>query len=222
MTKVRIDPTWQSVLQSDFDSPYFHAIMEKTRQAYSSSVVYPPANLLFSAFDLTPFDKVKVVLLGQDPYHNPGQAMGLSFSVPDGIPLPPSLQNIFKEVSSDLGVPMPMSGNLTSWAKQGVLLLNATLTVEAHRPRSHASFGWQILTDKVIQLLNERREHLVFILWGADARRKAAMIDPSRHLVLQAPHPSPLSAHRGFFGSKPFSQTNFYLIKNGLSPIQWI
>ncbi len=222
MTTVKIDPSWQKVLQTDFDMPYFQNIILKTKEAYSTTTVYPPARLLFNAFDLTPFDKVKVVILGQDPYHNPGQAMGLSFSVPTGMPFPPSLQNIFKEASDDLGLPIPTSGDLTHWAKQGVLLLNTTLTVEAHRPHSHFGFGWQLLTDKVIELLNQDRDHLVFILWGADAQRKANMIDPTRHLILKAPHPSPLSAYRGFFGSKPFSRTNYYLITNGIKPIQWL
>lgn len=220
--KVNIHPSWQAVLQPDFDMPYFEALTDKVRQAYQTTKVYPPAQLIFNAFNLTPFEEVKVVILGQDPYHNPGQAMGLSFSVPQGTPLPPSLQNIFKEASDDLQLPAPTSGDLTHWAEQGVLLLNTILTVEAHQPRSHYPFGWQILTDKVIELLNKRREGIVFILWGSDAQRKEWQIDQTKHLVLKAPHPSPLSAYRGFFGTKPFSQTNYYLMSRGKRPIQWI
>ena len=220
--KVAIHPSWQEVLQPDFDMPYFEKLTAWVRQAYQTTEVYPPASLIFNAFNLTPFDEVKVVILGQDPYHNPGQAMGLSFSVPEGVPLPPSLQNIFKEASDDLQLPAPTSGDLTHWAEQGVLLLNAILTVQAHQPRSHHSFGWQILTDKVIDLLNKKREGIVFILWGSDAQRKEWQIDTTKHLVLKAPHPSPLSAYRGFFGTKPFSQTNYYLMSRGKRPIQWI
>lgn len=220
--KVDIHPSWQAVLQPDFDMPYFQVLTDRVRQAYQSTVVYPPARLIFNAFNLTPFEEVKVVILGQDPYHNPGQAMGLSFSVPEGTPLPPSLQNIFKEASDDLQLPAPISGDLTHWAEQGVLLLNTILTVEAHQPRSHHPYGWQILTDKVIELLNKEREGIVFILWGSDAQRKEWQIDQTKHLVLKAPHPSPLSAYRGFFGTKPFSQTNYYLMSKGKRPIQWI
>lgn len=220
--KVDIHPSWQAVLQPDFDMPYFKTLTDRVREAYQTSVVYPPAGLIFNAFNLTPFDEVKVVILGQDPYHNPGQAMGLSFSVPEGTPLPPSLQNIFKEASADLQLPAPISGDLTHWAEQGVLLLNSILTVQAHQPRSHHPFGWQILTDKVIELLNKKREGIVFILWGSDAQRKEGQIDSTKHLVLKAPHPSPLSAYRGFFGTKPFSQTNYYLTSRGKRPIQWI
>lgn len=219
---VSIHPSWQKVLQPDFDQPYFKQITNVVRQAYATSVVYPPAHLIFNAFNLTPFDQVKVVLLGQDPYHGPGQAMGLSFSVPNGVLLPPSLQNIYKELESDLGQKPPQSGDLTHWAEQGVLLLNSTLTVQAHQARSHFAVGWQRLTDRVIQLLSEQRSNIVFILWGADAQRKAWMIDEEKHKILKAPHPSPLSAYRGFFGSKPFSQTNFYLISHHITPIQWV
>ncbi|WP_298631859.1 uracil-DNA glycosylase [uncultured Porphyromonas sp.] len=219
---VSIHPSWQKVLQPDFDQPYFEQITNLVRQAYATSVVYPPAHLIFNAFNLTPFDQVKVVLLGQDPYHGPGQAMGLSFSVPNGMLLPPSLQNIYKELKSDLGQKPPQSGDLTHWAEQGVLLLNSTLTVQAHQARSHFAVGWQRLTDRVIQLLSEERSNLVFILWGADAQRKAWMIDERKHKILKAPHPSPLSAYRGFFGSKPFSQTNFYLVSHHITPIQWV
>lgn len=219
---VSIHPSWQKVLQPDFDQPYFEQITHRVRQAYASGVVYPPAPLIFNAFNLTPFDQVKVVLLGQDPYHGPGQAMGLSFSVPNGVLLPPSLQNIYKELEDDLGQEPPRSGDLTHWAEQGVLLLNSTLTVQAHQARSHFAVGWQRLTDRVIQLLSEERSNLVFILWGADAQRKAWMIDERKHKILKAPHPSPLSAYRGFFGSKPFSQTNFYLVNHHITPIQWV
>lgn len=219
---VKIHPSWAEVLQPDFDMQYFQTLTERVRFAYQSTTVFPPAGQIFNAFNLTPFDEVKVVILGQDPYHNPGQAMGLSFSVPDGTPLPPSLQNIYKEASTDLNQPAPTSGDLTHWAEQGVLLLNAILTVEAHHPRSHHSFGWQILTDKVIELLNKNRDEIVFILWGSDAQRKEWQIDTTKHLVLKAPHPSPLSAFRGFFGSRPFSQTNYYLMSKGKTPIRWI
>ncbi|MDN4754937.1 uracil-DNA glycosylase [Porphyromonadaceae bacterium W3.11] len=220
--KVKIDPSWEEILQEEFDKPYFIDITNKVRQAYKQTIVYPPSSLIFNAFNLTPFDRVKVVILGQDPYHEAGQAMGLSFSVPNGIPNPPSLQNIYKEAHTDLSQPIPLHGDLTDWAKQGVLLINATLTVESGRANSHEHFGWYRFTDRVIQLLSEKREHIVFILWGRFAQNKAHLIDPSKHLILKAPHPSPLSAHRGFFGSKPFSQTNYYLMSNGIKPIEWI
>lgn len=219
---VKIEESWNKLLKDEFEKPYFHLLTQLVRDAYSHSSIYPPAPLIFNAFNLTPFPEVKVVILGQDPYHQPGQAMGLSFSVPDGVPLPPSLQNIFREASTDLGLPLPQSGDLTHWAKQGVLLLNASLTVEANKPNSHESFGWHRFTDKVITLLSEKKEHLVFILWGRFAQYKAQLIDPSKHLILQAPHPSPLSAYRGFFRSQPFSQTNFYLARNNITPINWI
>lgn len=220
--KVDIESSWRQVLQPDFDAAYFSEITRRVREAYQTSIVYPPAHLLFNAFNLTPFDQVKVVILGQDPYHNPGQAMGLSFSVPKEVALPPSLQNMYKELASDIDVMAPTTGDLTFWAKQGVLLLNTILTVQAHQPRSHHYLGWQKFTDRVIELLNNEREHLVFILWGADAQRKEWMIDHNKHFVLKASHPSPLSAYRGFFGSKPFSQTNYYLSSNGIKPIQWV
>lgn len=217
-----IEESWKQLLQDEFDKPYFEYLTQLVRNAYEQTTVYPPASLIFNAFNLTPFPKVKVVILGQDPYHQPGQAMGLSFSVPDGVDFPPSLQNIFKEASDDLGLPIPSSGDLSHWASQGVLLINASLTVEANRPNSHEMFGWHQFTDKVISLLSQKKEHLVFILWGSFARNKAQLIDTSKHLILQAPHPSPLSAYRGFFRSKPFSQTNFYLVRNGIDPIIWI
>ncbi len=218
---VRIDPSWQQRLQSEFDKPYFEALTSFVRHEYATKTVYPPGRQIFAAFDACPFDRVKVVILGQDPYHEPNQAHGLCFSVNDQVPFPPSLQNIFKEIESDLGIPVPQSGNLTRWAQQGVLLLNATLTVEAHRAASHQGRGWETFTDAVIHKLAEERDHLVFILWGAYAQRKGEFIDRNRHLVLQSPHPSPLSAHRGFFGNHHFSQTNNYLSAHGIEPIQW-
>lgn len=218
---VRIEPSWQQRLQPEFDKPYFEKLTDFVRHEYATKTVYPPGSQIFAAFDACPFDRVKVVILGQDPYHEPNQAHGLCFSVNDHIPFPPSLQNIFKEIESDLGIPVPASGNLTRWARQGVLLLNATLTVEAHRAASHQGKGWETFTDTVIHKLAEEREHLVFILWGAYAQRKGEFIDRNRHLVLQSPHPSPLSAHRGFFGNHHFSQTNAYLVAHGIEPIQW-
>ena len=218
---VRIEPSWQQRLQPEFDKPYFEKLTDFVRHEYAIKTVYPPGSQIFAAFDACPFDRVKVVILGQDPYHEPNQAHGLCFSVNDHIPFPPSLQNIFKEIESDLGIPVPASGNLTRWARQGVLLLNATLTVEAHRAASHQGKGWETFTDAVIHKLTEEREHLVFILWGAYAQRKGEFIDRNRHLVLQSPHPSPLSAHRGFFGNHHFSQTNAYLVAHGIEPIQW-
>lgn len=218
---VRIEPSWQQRLQPEFDKPYFEQLTSFVRHEYATQTVYPPGSQIFAAFDACPFDRVKVVILGQDPYHEPNQAHGLCFSVNDHVPFPPSLQNIFKEIESDLGIPIPQSGNLTRWARQGVLLLNATLTVEAHRAASHQGKGWETFTDAVIHKLAEEREHLVFILWGAYAQRKGEFIDRSRHLVLQSPHPSPLSAHRGFFGNHHFSQANQYLVAHGIEPIQW-
>lgn len=218
---VRIEPSWQQRLQPEFDKPYFEQLTSFVRLEYATKTVYPPGSQIFAAFDACPFDRVKVVILGQDPYHEPNQAHGLCFSVNDHVPFPPSLQNIFKEIESDLGIPVPQSGNLTRWARQGVLLLNATLTVEAHRAASHQGKGWETFTDAVIHKLAEEREHLVFILWGAYAQRKGEFIDRSRHLVLQSPHPSPLSAHRGFFGNHHFSQANQYLVAHGIEPIQW-
>ncbi|MBQ7672062.1 MAG: uracil-DNA glycosylase [Paludibacteraceae bacterium] len=219
--EVRIEESWRRVLQPEFDKPYFELLTSFVRQAYKEKQCFPPAKLIFNAFDSCPFDKVRVVIIGQDPYHDVGQAQGLCFSVPDGIAVPPSLQNIYKELQSDLGITPPMSGNLQRWAEQGVLLLNATLTVEAHRPGSHQNKGWEELTDAAIAALNSQREHLVFMLWGAYAKRKGQVIDTRRHLVLTAPHPSPLSAYQGFFGCKHFSKANDYLVQNGLPPINW-
>ncbi len=218
---VRLDPAWKQVLQEEFEKPYFQGVTAFVKQAYLKGVVYPPPAQIFHALDACSFDKVRVVILGQDPYHGRGQAHGLSFSVPDGVRPPPSLQNIFKEIHDDLGVPIPTSGNLERWVNQGVLLLNATLTVEAAKAGSHQGKGWEQFTDAVIRTLSEKREHLIFILWGKYAQQKSALIDSSRHLVLQAPHPSPYSASSGFFGSKHFSKANAYLEKHSLDPIQW-
>lgn len=218
---VRIEESWKQQLQEEFDKPYFEALTHYVRGEYAATTVYPPGGQIFAAFDACPFEQVRVVILGQDPYHEPGQAHGLCFSVNDGVQFPPSLQNIFKEIESDLGVPLPKSGNLTRWAQQGVLLLNATLTVRAHQAGSHQNRGWETFTDAVIHALASRRENIVFILWGSYAQRKGAFIDRSRHLVLQSPHPSPLSAYRGFLGNRHFSQANRYLEQHGYSPIQW-
>lgn len=218
---VKIDPSWHSALSQEWDKPYFYNLAEFVRRAYASGPVYPPASKIFAAFDTTPFDKVKAVILGQDPYHEPGQAHGLCFSVADGVTLPPSLINIFKEINSDLGITPYSSGNLERWASQGVLLLNSTLTVEAHRAGSHQGKGWEELTDAAIEALSNGRDGLVFMLWGSHAIRKGAKIDRSRHLVLTSPHPSPLSAYRGFFGNRHFSRANQWLAEHGQTPIDW-
>lgn len=218
---VRIEPSWQQELADIFDSDQFARTAEFVRRAYASGVVYPPASRIFAAFDSCPFDKVKVVILGQDPYHGPGQANGLCFSVNPGVRFPPSLLNIFKEIHDDTGAPIPADGDLTRWANQGVLLLNATLTVEADRAGSHQGQGWEEFTDEVIRRLSAHRNNLVFILWGSYAIRKSQLIDPTRHLILTSPHPSPLSAHRGFFGNHHFSRANAYLAAHSLTPIQW-
>lgn len=219
--KPDLEESWYEALRNEFESPYFAGIKEYLIEEKRHYVVYPPSNLIFNAFNLTPFDKVKVVILGQDPYHNVGQAHGLAFSVPDGIQIPPSLQNIFKELNSDIGMPIPKSGNLENWAREGVLLLNASLTVRANMAVSHARIGWQQFTDAAIRALSDKKEHLVFILWGNYAIAKESLIDHSKHLVLKTVHPSPLSASRGFFGCHHFSQTNQYLINNGIQPINW-
>ncbi len=218
---VRIEESWKLRLQEEFDKSYFYSLTQYVRGEYASYTVYPPGSQMFAAFDACPFDKVRVVILGQDPYHEPGQAHGLCFSVNDGVAFPPSLLNIFKEIETDLGKPMPKSGNLMRWAEQGVLLLNATLTVRAHQAGSHQNKGWEQFTDAVIHRLAEEREHIVFILWGSYAQRKGAFIDRNRHLVLQSPHPSPLSAHRGFFGNHHFSRANAYLVEHGIEPVDW-
>ncbi|ATS04015.1 uracil-DNA glycosylase [Porphyromonas gingivalis] len=222
MKEVRIEAGWKKVLQEEFDKFYFEKLTDFVREEYRQSPIYPPARFIFRAFDTCPFDRVKVVILGQDPYHEPGQAEGLAFSVPTGIPIPPSLRNICEEIRTDTGQPAHIDGgSLLPWVEQGVLLLNATLTVRASQAGSHQGHGWETFTDAAIEALAKRREHLVFLLWGSYARRKSAMIDPRRHLILEAPHPSPLSAHRGFFGCKHFSRTNAYLRQYGIAPIVW-
>lgn len=218
---VKIEPSWHKHLNEEFSKDYFVKLTDFVRNEYLSKQIFPPAKLIFNAFEHTPFDEVKVVILGQDPYHNDGQAHGLSFSVNDGVKFPPSLINIFKEINEDLSVPVPPSGNLTRWADQGVLLLNATLTVQAHIAGSHQNRGWENFTDAAIRKLAEERSNIVFMLWGSYAQKKAAFIDPDKHLILKSVHPSPLSAHRGFFGCKHFSKANDYLLSKGLSPIQW-
>lgn len=219
--QVRIDESWREVLQTEFDKPYFELLTDFVRHAYRTTQCFPPAGQIFRAFDLCPFDKVRVVIIGQDPYHDVNQAHGLCFSVQDGIPAPPSLVNIYKELNRDLGKPIPSSGNLTHWAEQGVLLLNATLTVEAHKAGSHQGKGWEELTDAAIQALNLKREKIVFMLWGSYAQRKGKYIDRRKHLVLEAVHPSPLSAYRGFIGCGHFSKANNYLQQHGQTPIAW-
>ena len=219
--EVKIEQSWKALLQDEFDKPYFAELTEFVRAEYKSYRIYPPGSQIFNAFNLCPFDKVKVVIIGQDPYHGPGQAHGLCFSVNDGVPFPPSLRNIFKEVNADTGAPIPQSGNLTRWATQGVLLLNATLTVREHSAGSHQRRGWETFTDAVIRIISEQKSKVVFILWGAYAQSKASLIDSSRHLVLRSVHPSPLSAHAGFFGNHHFSLANDYLVRNGLTSIDW-
>ena len=219
---VKIEESWRQHIGNEFEKQYFINLTNFVRQEYATTTCYPPGKLIFNAFNLCPFDKVKVVIIGQDPYHEPGQAHGLSFSVCDGVPFPPSLQNIFKEIEQDLGTPIPMTGNLTRWAEQGVLLLNATLTVRAHQAASHQRRGWEEFTDAAIKTLNADRNNLVFILWGGYARSKAPLIDSSRHLILQSVHPSPLSANRGgWFGNHHFSRANAYLVEHGQEPINW-
>lgn len=216
--KVRIEQSWQQRLQGEFDAPYFEALTQFVKAEYAAGTCYPPAGQIFRAFDCCPFSQVKVVILGQDPYHEPGQAEGLCFSVPDGQPYPPSLLNIYKEIAADLGRP---AHPLSSWPQQGVLLLNSTLTVRAHQAASHAGHGWEQFTDAAVRCLAEEREGLVFILWGSYAQKKGAFIDRSRHLVLQSAHPSPLSAYRGFFGNHHFTLANDYLQTHGQAPILW-
>ena len=221
MVNVKIEETWKRVLTPEFEKDYFVRLTDFVRQEYKTTTIYPPGRLIFNAFNLCPFDKVKVVIIGQDPYHGPNQAHGLCFSVNDGIPFPPSLQNIFKEIHDDTGAPIPTSGNLTRWANQGVLLLNATLTVRAGLAGSHQRQGWEEFTDAAIRALAELRNNIVFILWGAYAQKKGAFIDRTRHLVLCSVHPSPLSAYHGFFGNHHFSLANSYLIEHGKHPINW-
>lgn len=219
--EVKIEEGWKQVLEPEFDKPYFYQLTEFVRQQYKTRQVFPPARQIFNAFDRCPFSQVKVVILGQDPYHGPGQANGLCFSVNDGVTKPPSLINIFKELEDDLGESRPATGNLEGWADQGVLLLNATLTVQAHQAGSHQNKGWEQFTDRVVATLVNQNSNLVFILWGSYAQKKGAVIDTRRHLVIRSAHPSPLSAHRGFFGSRPFSRTNKYLQEHGKPPIIW-
>jgi len=218
---VKIEESWKEILGTTFDQPYFQNLVAFVKDEYSKGKVFPPGKDIFNAFDYCPVDQVKVVILGQDPYHGDGQAHGLSFSVKPGVPFPPSLMNIFKEIKADLGKDMPSNGDLSKWAKQGVFLLNATLTVRAHQAGSHQKKGWEEFTDSVIRSISQEREDVVFLLWGAYAQKKADLIDPNKHLILKAPHPSPLSAHRGFLGCKHFSKANEYLTSKGIDPIVW-
>ena len=218
---VRIEDSWKQRLQPEFNKPYFEKLVAFVKQEYARYTVYPPGHLLFYAFDTCPFDKVKVVIIGQDPYHEPGQYYGLCFSVLDGVPFPPSLVNIFKEIQNDLGKPVPRSGRLERWSNQGVLLINSILTVRAHQAGSNQGKGWEEFTDAVIKRINDEKENVVFMLWGAYAQKKGAFIDRTRHCVLTAPHPSPLSADRGFFGCKHFSKANEYFRSKGLPEIDW-
>lgn len=219
---VQIEPSWKQWLEPEFETPYFQQLTQAVKREYHQGPCYPPGHLIFNAFNLTPFDKVKVVIIGQDPYHEPGQAMGLSFSVPEGVVMPPSLINIFKEIHDDLGKPMPSNGDLTRWARQGVLLLNATLTVRAHIANSHQALGWSIFTDAAIRALNAHRDHIVYMLWGGFAKSKRQLIDASHNCILESVHPSPLSANRGgWFGQHQFSKCNDYLRSVGKEPIDW-
>lgn len=212
---------WKELLASEFEKPYFVALTDFVRQEYASHRIFPRGSNIFRAFDKCPFDRLKVVVIGQDPYHGPGQANGLCFSVAPGVPFPPSLQNIFKEVADDTGTPVPASGDLDRWAEQGVLLLNSVLTVREHQAASHAGRGWETFTDAVVRTINERREGIVYMLWGSYAQRKGAIADPMRNCILKAVHPSPLSVYRGFFGCRHFSQANAYLAAHGQEPIRW-
>lgn len=219
---VKIEASWKEILKDEFKKPYFLQITDHLKtEKKQNKIIYPPGPLIFNAFEKTPFDLVKVVILGQDPYHGPKQAHGLSFSVQEGIQPPPSLVNIFKELHEDVGVPIPNHGNLEKWAEQGVLLLNASLTVRAQEPMSHSKIGWEKLTNTVIEKVSDLKEHVVFLLWGRFAQEKAALIDEKKHLILRAAHPSPLSAKNGFFGCRHFSKTNNYLVKHGIDPIDW-
>lgn len=218
---VKIDNSWRQLLSEEFTKPYFQKLVDFVKSEYQSHTIFPPGNLIFSAFDNCPVDKVKVVVLGQDPYHGPRQANGLCFSVADDVSIPPSLQNIYKEIKSDLGKDIPKSGNLECWAEQGVLLLNATLTVRASSPGSHQNKGWEQFTDVAIAKLSQVKKHLVFMLWGAYAKKKSQVIDTSNHLILEAAHPSPFSAHNGFFGCRHFSKANAYLKEHGIKEIDW-
>lgn len=219
---VQIEPSWKNQLQNEFSKPYFHELAHflKTEKE-AGKIIFPKGSQIFNAFAQTPFEKVKVVILGQDPYHNPGQAHGMCFSVPDGIPPPPSLVNIFKELHADIGLSLPKSGNLTKWAQQGILLLNSSLTVRKNEPMSHSKIGWELFTDAVIQLISDTKEGIVFILWGGFARGKSHLINTHKHFILTSAHPSPLSAHNGFFGCRHFSKTNEILTSQGKQPIDW-
>lgn len=219
--QVTLEPSWKAQLSEEFEKPYFQELVDFVKEEYRSNTIFPPGQMIFNAFDSCEYDDVKVVILGQDPYHGPGQAHGLCFSVPDGVPPPPSLVNIYKEIRSDLGINPPKSGNLQRWADQGVLLLNATLTVRAHQAGSHQQKGWEEFTDAAIRKLAEKRTGIVYLLWGSYAQKKGSFIDSQNNLVLRAPHPSPLSAHRGFLGCRHFSKTNEFLIQNGHSKIDW-
>ena len=221
MKEITMEESWKSRLSSEFQKPYFRQLTDFVRLEYNAYRCFPPGRQIFNAFDQTPFDRVKVVILGQDPYHGVGQAHGLCFSVCDGVPFPPSLKNIFQEVQAETGAPIPETGSLLRWARQGVFLLNTCLTVREHQAFSHSGQGWETFTDAVIGLLSREREGLVFLLWGAPAGRKAQLIDPGRHLILQCAHPSPLSAYRGFFGCGHFNEANRYLVSHGKTPIQW-
>jgi len=218
---VKIEKSWKEKLSNEFENDYFHELASVVKYEVQNKTIYPPAKEIFKAFDACPFDEVKVVILGQDPYHGAGQANGLCFSVHPGVPMPPSLVNMFKERKADLGKAMPPNGDLTSWAKQGILLLNATLTVAAKSPGSHQKKGWEEFTDAAIQKLSDEKENLVFILWGAYAQKKGAVIDRNKHFIIESPHPSPFAAHRGFFGSKPFSKCNDFLVSKNKAPIDW-
>jgi uracil-DNA glycosylase len=218
---VRIESSWKSKLSDEFEKDYFFSLSQFLKEEYRSKTIFPPGALIFNAFNLCPFNEVKAVIIGQDPYHGPGQAHGLCFSVKEGITFPPSLVNIFKEIQSDTGIPVPVSGNLERWAKQGILLLNATLTVRAHSPGSHQKKGWETFTDSIINILNRDKENIVFMLWGAYAQKKGENIDRLKHLILESVHPSPLSASRGFFGNNHFSKCNSYLEDHGIKPVNW-
>jgi uracil-DNA glycosylase len=219
--QVKISPSWQKLLGEEFQKDYFKDLISFVKEEYKNTTIYPPGPLIFNAFNQTSFEEIKVVIIGQDPYHGKGQAMGLSFSVPDGVNPPPSLKNIFKEIYYDLGIPVPTSGNLERWAKQGVFLLNAVLTVRAGQPGSHRGKGWETFTNAVIQLISEKKENVVFLLWGAYAKEKEELIDKSRHLVLTAAHPSPYSANNGFFGCNHFGKANEYLYEKGEEIVEW-
>jgi uracil-DNA glycosylase len=221
MAEVKLEAGWKARLQQEFSKPYFENLMAFVKSEYQTQTIYPPGKLIFNAFEHCTLEKLRVVILGQDPYINPGQAMGLSFSVPDGMPKPPSLLNIFKEIKKETGKEIPVSGNLTHWADQGVLLLNTVLTVQAGLSNSHQGKGWEIFTDEVIQLISREKNNVVFMLWGSPARKKAALVDEKKHLILESAHPSPMSVERGFFGNDHFVKCNQYLQSKGLNPINW-